>query len=73
MVLCLVEIITMDVDTSASYEKGRETYYDSGAGKTGRLRQEVVLQVVSHDGTQMVYMILTEMCGKEFWHEIECW
>ncbi|MZL17918.1 SUMF1/EgtB/PvdO family nonheme iron enzyme [Clostridium beijerinckii] len=38
-------------DTSASYEKGRETYYDSGAGKTGRVATGSGPASWSHDGT----------------------
>lgn len=38
-------------DTSASYEKGRETYFDSGAGKTGRVATGSGPASWSHDGT----------------------
>ena len=38
-------------DTSASYEKGRETMFDSGAGKTGRTATGSGPASWSHDGT----------------------
>jgi sulfatase modifying factor 1 len=38
-------------DISASYEKGRETYYDSGAAKTGRVATGSGPASWSHDGT----------------------
>lgn len=38
-------------DTTASYEKGRETYFDSGANKTGRVATGSGPASWSHDGT----------------------
>lgn len=38
-------------DIAASYEKGRETYFDSGAGKTGRVATGSGPASWSHDGT----------------------
>lgn len=38
-------------DTGASYEKGKETYFDSGAGKTGRVATGSGPASWAHDGT----------------------